>query len=56
MKHAKLAVSSDFRLLWWEKIGKVAKHVKLAVLSDFRPLWWEKIGKSCEMWQVGHSE
>ena len=46
MKHAKLAVPSDFRPLWWEKIGKVAKYAKLAIPSDFRPLQWEKIGKS----------
>ena len=45
MKRTKLAVPSDFELLWWEKIGKVVKHAKLAVPSDFRPLWWEKIGK-----------
>ena len=35
MKCAKLAVPSDFRLLWLEKIGKVVKHAKLTVSSDF---------------------
>ena len=39
VKHAKLAVPSDFGQLWWEKIAKVAKCAKLSVLSDFGLLW-----------------
>ena len=38
VKHAKLAIPSDFRPCQWEKIGKVAKCVKLAV-------WTTSVGK-----------
>ena len=39
------SILNQFRPLWYENIGKVAKQPKLAILIQFGPLWWENISK-----------
>ena len=40
-----MAISNNFRALWWKKIRKEANGAKLAILNQFRPLQQGNTGK-----------